>query len=70
MTICDGAPIPEWLVAYHDWMARASRTDPWPHQSRRPTPPQQRPGLIQPLSGSTAQALIELRRDTTNYRKA
>jgi len=62
---------PEWLVAYHDWLAWASRVNPWPHQSRRPSPPQQRAEVEEPLSGATAQALIQHRRDTPNfYRKA
>ncbi len=73
MTIsaCDGSYIPDWLAEYHDWMAWASATNPWPLQSRHPTPTQQRAEVVPPLSGATAQALIEQRRDTTNfYRKA
>ncbi len=62
MTIsaCDGAPIPTWLAEYRDWLARASRLDPWPHQSRHPSP-QQRAEVEPTLSGAEAQAAIRKR---------
>lgn len=64
------APIPEWLVAYHDWLAWASRVNPWPLQAR-PSPQQRAAEVEPPLSGAAAQAAIQLRRDTPNfYRKA
>ncbi len=58
---CDGAPIPEWLVEYHDWLARASRVNHWPLQSRRPSLHQQRAEVEEPLSGAEAQAEIQQR---------
>ncbi len=53
--------IPTWLGDYHDWLALASRVDPWPHQSRHPSPTQQRAQVAQPLSGAEALAAIQLR---------
>ncbi len=73
MTIsaCDGSYIPDWLAEYHDWMKWASAVNPWPNQQpRTPSPTQRAAEVKEPLSGATAQALIEQRRVTTNYRKA
>ncbi len=58
---CDGSYIPEWLCAYHDYLAWASRVNPWPLQARRPTPTQQQAEVEQTLTGSTAQAAIRKR---------
>ncbi len=58
---CDGSYVPEWLAEYHDYMAWASRCNPWPLQARRPSPPQRALEAEEPLSGATAQAAIRKR---------
>ncbi len=67
---CDGSYIPPWLAEYHDYLAWASRVNPWPLQARRPAPPQQRAEVVPPLSGVTAQALIEQRYQPPTERQA
>ncbi len=67
---CDSAPIPAWLADYHEYLARASRVSHWPHQSRRPNPPQQAPEVEEPLSGATAQAAIQQRYQPTIERQS
>ncbi len=69
---CDGSFVPEWLAAHHDYMKWASQTNPLPPvQPQRPAPPQQRAIEVEPpLSGATAQALIEQRAIPPTTRKA